>query len=139
MKHILLVLALLVLGTLTIHAQTATTYAVKASPTAPFACSYTPSAPDCYGLGIVDNSTGAVGQIWVYSGWIQFMSGYEGLGMALVTSNNGLGTITFEDEATGGKAYTGTMDFTYQTYLCGRWHNQHCWEITGGTVTITRH
>ena len=118
-------------------AQTTTTYTIRASPAQPFACSYTPSAPDCYGLWINDKGTGAAGQIWLYSGWIQFMSGYQGLGMALVTSNNGMGTVAFEDEATEGKTYTGTLNFTYQTNLCGRWHNQHCWEVTGGTITIT--
>jgi hypothetical protein len=116
--------------------QSTRVYTLNVTPAHPTLCSYTPSAPDCYGIPITDNATGESGQIWLYSSWIQFMSGYQGLGMALVTSNNGTGAVTFKDEATEGKTYTGTLNFTYQTYLCGRWHNQHCWEITGGTLTV---
>lgn len=117
------------------HSQT-TTYTINATPTAPFHCSYTPSAPYCYGLPVTDNATGQQGQIFLLNGNLSFMNGYEGLGQAVYTSNDGIGHITFVSDPAG--AYTGSVDFTYVTYLCGRWHNLHCWAITGGTVTITK-
>jgi hypothetical protein len=52
-----------------------------------------------------------------------FLSGYEGLGSAVVNAIDPDGTVTFSGTDSGGRSYSGALDFDYTSrHACSGGH-----------------
>jgi hypothetical protein len=110
---------------------------------------YNAAKPYCYGIPAT-SSTGAKGGIWLdYTttpngsyGFVQFQSGYEGLGTATVLNIQPDGSLQFTGTDTNGVTYYGVLSYTFSTYRgCTGGRGYRCsnyWMVTGGNVSVRR-